>query len=81
MSGELAELGAGRTLMFVLTSSGGLREFIRNSTSKAMRGMIVSSRITVTPSRVKRRWVRPLPVFSRKNNSNLLPCRGVLGLS
>ena len=55
MTGELAGEGAGSVLMFVLTSVAGLREFITNRISKVTRGMIVSRRITITPSDVKRR--------------------------
>jgi hypothetical protein len=68
MIGEVAGAGAGSVLMFVLTSSAGLREFTRNRTSKATRGTIVSSRITATPSLVKRRCVRPLLSVSKNSN-------------
>jgi hypothetical protein len=81
MMGEVAGEGAGRVLMFMLTSVAGLREFIKNRISKVTRGIIVSSRITITPRRVKRkrRCVRLPPPDadedSKKNNSKDL--RGV----
>jgi hypothetical protein len=55
MTGEVAGEGAGSVLMFVLTSRVGPREFIRNRTIRAISGMIVSSRITTTPSGVNLR--------------------------
>ena len=72
IKGEVAGEGdAVRAGMFVLTSSIGLRDLTRSKTIKVIRGMIVSSKIKITPSRVKRKNVR-LPIVSKKNNSKFL---------
>jgi hypothetical protein len=72
IKGEVAGYGdAGRAGMFVLTSGIGLRDLTKSRTIKAIRGMIVSNKIKITPSRVKRKYVR-LPTVSKKNNSKFL---------
>lgn len=76
MIGAVAGDGAGSVLMFVLISSAGLLESIRNRMSKAARGMIVSSSITITPSRVNLSCVRPFTVSQKSKVKSLLRAGG-----
>ena len=71
--GLLVKEGVGvRTETLVLSGSPEVRELMKkNKTNMIIRGTTMRSTLTMTPNRVKRRWVR-VPTVSKKNNSSFL---------